>query len=260
MVQAAAFDIIFIQFYNTPTCSAASWVTSNPNYVPGQPFFSAGLTLDAWISFLATTPSSGARVFAGIPGSTSAANTGSYVNVTDMMNFVSAHYCRAKFTGVAIWDATYADRNLVYGLPFYVQAKAALGRASRDSRVQKCVRAPSTQCRPASAILTLDHYYADVYENSLRPSQLAYPYPTTALAGLPSPRARALPRHRAAANSTSAGLVRDSAAVDVRRDSAVARESEVADAEIAASRNNIRHYLCLYSVVDRSLVLRLSLS
>ncbi|KAF3342510.1 hypothetical protein VdG1_06724 [Verticillium dahliae VDG1] len=46
MISAAAFDIIFIQFYNTPHCSAASWAKANVNLIPGMPSNMAGFTFD----------------------------------------------------------------------------------------------------------------------------------------------------------------------------------------------------------------------
>ncbi|KAM0329183.1 hypothetical protein ACHAQA_004481 [Verticillium albo-atrum] len=46
MISAAEFDMIFVQFYNTPHCSAATWAKANRDLVPGTPSDIAGFTFD----------------------------------------------------------------------------------------------------------------------------------------------------------------------------------------------------------------------
>lgn len=46
MISATAFDMIFVQFYNTPRCSAATWAAANLDYVPDEPSSPAGFTFD----------------------------------------------------------------------------------------------------------------------------------------------------------------------------------------------------------------------
>ncbi len=139
---AVAFDMIFVQFYNTAACSARRWADANPAYVPGSGpsgIAAAGFTYDAWKAFLAGTPSRNARIYIGLPGSAAAARPGFDLTVKQAANIASAHYCRANFGGVAIWDATYAGANVAGGKNFYQNVKAALNAAAVDKRLP-CVR------------------------------------------------------------------------------------------------------------------------
>jgi chitinase len=50
MIKATAFDMLFVQYYNTPACSAAKWVKYNSvaTYKVGESFYKAGFTLEDW--------------------------------------------------------------------------------------------------------------------------------------------------------------------------------------------------------------------
>ncbi|KAH8898654.1 glycoside hydrolase, partial [Thozetella sp. PMI_491] len=107
-IASTQFDMLFIQFYNTPQCSARTWADANPNYQPGGDVNNAGFTFDAWASWLVGTPSQNALLFIGLPGSAAAANAGMSVTVAESQNLIDAYYCRRTFGGVSIWEATYA--------------------------------------------------------------------------------------------------------------------------------------------------------
>lgn len=130
MIAATAFDMLFIQFYNTPQCSARTWANANPSYSPGAAAAAgvntAGFTYDAWTAWLANTASRNAKLFIGIPGSASAAAPGNDVTVAQAANLANAYYCRANFGGISIWEATYAAGNVLNGKTFYQNMKAAL--------------------------------------------------------------------------------------------------------------------------------------
>lgn len=138
MLAATTFDMIFIQFYNTPQCSARRWADANPGYKPGDASAAtAGFTFDAWSTWLAGTSSKDARLYVGLPGSAAAANPGNDLSVAQASNLANAYYCRANFGGVAVWEATYASANVAGGKNFYQNIKAALNAASKDTR-QTC--------------------------------------------------------------------------------------------------------------------------
>ncbi|WQF87561.1 Putative chitin-binding, type 1, glycoside hydrolase family 18, catalytic domain-containing protein [Colletotrichum destructivum] len=143
MISAAKFDMIFVQFYNTPSCSAATWTSSNPSYVPGQAFQAAGFTYDAWVQWLSNTPSRDAKVFITLPGSPDAANPGNYINHEQARNLISAYYCRPSFGGVAVWEATRGASNPYNGKSFQATMKVWLQGAAADARLLSC-QAPTT--------------------------------------------------------------------------------------------------------------------
>ncbi|KAK7963824.1 glycoside hydrolase [Apiospora saccharicola] len=148
MLMATTFDIIFVQFYNTPQCSARRWADANPKYQPGGTFDAAAFTYDAWSAWLAGTYSKNARIYIGLPGSAKAANPGNDLSVAQASNIANAYYCRANFGGVAIWEATYASANVANGKNFYQNVKAALNAASKDTR-QKCSSAAAPSLPPS---------------------------------------------------------------------------------------------------------------
>ncbi|KAK2010409.1 chitin recognition protein [Colletotrichum eremochloae] len=138
MISSVKFDMIFVQFYNTPICSAATWVSRNPSYVPGQSFQGAGFTFDSWVQWLSNTPSRDAKVFITLPGSPDAANQGNYINHVQAKNLISAYYCRPSFGGVAVWEATRGANNPYNGKSFQATMKLWLQEAAADARLASC--------------------------------------------------------------------------------------------------------------------------
>lgn len=126
MLSVSRWDMMFIQFYNTPFCSARTWADANPT---GSAFTDAGFTFDAWATWLAGTPSSGAKLFIGMPGSADAANAGNDLSVEQVGSLAAAFRCRASFGGFAVWEATHAAANVANGKNFYQNAKAVLAAA-----------------------------------------------------------------------------------------------------------------------------------
>jgi chitinase len=145
MISAAKFDMLFLQFYNTQQCSAASWVSANPQYTPGGSFSSGGFTFDAWASWLAGTPSADAMLYITLPGAPAAANSGYYLTPAQAKNLASAYYCRRTFGGIGLWDATYANGNVNNGVAYYAAMKNNLLAASTDSRLN-CASGGTTVC------------------------------------------------------------------------------------------------------------------
>ncbi|KAI1415010.1 carbohydrate-binding module family 18 protein [Hypoxylon sp. FL1857] len=142
VLQHGTFDMLFIQYYNTPQCSAASWAANNTNYKGGGTFNTAGFTYDTWTSWLASTPSKDARLVIGLPGSSAAANPASAVTPAQAQNLIDAFYCRGNFGGVGVWEATYAAANVADGLNFYQSVKRALNTSSGDTRPADVASAP----------------------------------------------------------------------------------------------------------------------
>jgi chitinase len=137
-IKSTKFDMLFLQFYNTPQCSAASWVAANSKYKIGGSFVDAGFTYTAWTNWLSNTPSAAARLYIGLPGAPAAASAGSYINTTQARSLASAYYCRPNLGGIAIWEATYAEGNVACGNTFYAMMKKNLLAASADSRLRTC--------------------------------------------------------------------------------------------------------------------------
>ncbi|KAI1094035.1 carbohydrate-binding module family 18 protein [Rostrohypoxylon terebratum] len=132
------FDMLFIQYYDTPYCSAATWVSGNPSYKSGGSFNTSGFTFDQWVTWLSSTPSKNARIYIGLPGSSSAASSSSLVTPPQAQNLIDAFYCRDNFGGISIWEATYAASYVVDGLNFYQNMKKDLNSSSANTNLS-CV-------------------------------------------------------------------------------------------------------------------------
>ncbi|KAI5927319.1 glycoside hydrolase superfamily [Camillea tinctor] len=127
ILKATSFDMVFVQFYNTPQCSARRWVDSHPSSSKPSTSSDGGFTFDAWTAFLSSAGSKNARVYIGLPGSAAAAGgPGNDVTAAQAADLARAFYCRPAFGGVAIWEATYAAANVVKGRNFYQGVKDGL--------------------------------------------------------------------------------------------------------------------------------------
>ncbi|KAK9418821.1 hypothetical protein SUNI508_07593 [Seiridium unicorne] len=133
MLSTVAFDLVFIQFYNTWRCSARRWIVENPLYQPGGPVAWAGFTYGNWTNWLANTPSKNARLFLSLPGSATAADKGYQVTLRGENSIANAYYCRPNFGGISVWDATYASANMHGTRNFYQNAKVILNVASANA-------------------------------------------------------------------------------------------------------------------------------
>lgn len=140
LIATVAFDALFIQFYNTPACSARAWANANTNYVPGtRPVPSGGFTYDTWTTAVAGGASSAAKLYIGLPGSADAVDDASfYLNQNETKNLINAYFCNRNFGGVALYDATYADENVLNGQTFTQWTKQVLTDSLADPVVRTC--------------------------------------------------------------------------------------------------------------------------
>ncbi|KAF4865232.1 putative endochitinase [Colletotrichum siamense] len=143
MITAIPFDMIFVQFYNTPACSAATWTASNPSYTPGQATQQAGFTYDTWAQWLSTTASSAAKLYITLPASPDAASEGNYITHEQARNLIDAYYRRSSFGGVAVWEATRGDANPYNGKSFQATMKDWLVEAAVNPSLTTCDTNPA---------------------------------------------------------------------------------------------------------------------
>ena len=135
MIAATQFDIIWVQYYNTPQCSARNWATANPNYLSTGIEEPNGFSYNQWANFLVGTASANAELFIGLPGAPSSTNlsTDNYLNITEMSGLVKAYYCQNNFGGVMIWEATAAEDNTGPNGTYYQAVKEVLLGYNADS-------------------------------------------------------------------------------------------------------------------------------
>lgn len=147
MIATAEFDILWIQFYNTPLCSVRSWVNANPNYLETGVEKFGGFSYNQWADFLVDTASADAKLYIGMFGGPVPNND--YLNVPEMSSLVKAYYCRENFGGVMIWDATSAENNLDPNGTYYQVVKDVL--LEYESKPELCCNASFMPDKTSSA-------------------------------------------------------------------------------------------------------------
>ncbi|RDA92686.1 putative chitinase [Ophiocordyceps camponoti-saundersi (nom. inval.)] len=101
MIQKAAFDALFIQFYNNPVCDAIANNTASDAF-----------NLDDWVNLVAQTEKSKeAKLFIGLPGAPLAAGSG-YVGPDEVKKLVCKYKDRKNFGGISLWDLKRAAENV----------------------------------------------------------------------------------------------------------------------------------------------------
>ncbi|GAB7359587.1 hypothetical protein MBLNU230_g6772t1 [Neophaeotheca triangularis] len=100
------FDFLFVQFYNTPQCSARRGV----QYQNGQS--NTDITFDAWSNVRSVNPN--VKIYLGLPADTpAAADPSFYLGPTEEQALIKRLSSNAKFGGVMLWEATYGDRKII---------------------------------------------------------------------------------------------------------------------------------------------------
>jgi chitinase len=127
MIASAQFDIIFVQYYNTPQCSARTWVAANPDYLSTGIERPSGFSYKTWSKFLVGSASANAKLYIGVTGGPS---ENDYIPSNELSKLVKAYFCDPNFGGVMIWEATLAENNLA-GI-YYTSAKNILIGYSKD--------------------------------------------------------------------------------------------------------------------------------
>ena len=119
IIDAVAFDYLWVQFYNNnPTCSLGLAGDGPFNY-------------DAWASYIATTASSGAKLFIGAPASVSASNSAEYLATpAEMATIVAQTQGNSTFGGVMLWDAGWSDQNVNDGCTYAQEVNSILTTGS----------------------------------------------------------------------------------------------------------------------------------
>jgi chitinase len=143
----AWFDFMFIQFYNTPQCSARAGINRSVRRV-GQ----FDISFDRWNNN-APSRNPNIKLFIGLPGAPAAAARGDYLTPAEAQSTIRRFYGRARFGGVMVWEATYDFRNTVCNRPFGGMMKDILRAVSRGTTVNTAncggtIRRRTTEERP----------------------------------------------------------------------------------------------------------------
>jgi chitinase len=121
-INQAHFDFLFIQFYNTPACSARAGVNHKKASQPDISFVQ-------WAKALKGT---GTKIFFGLPASSDAAPAfpNHYLApkaVQTLLKRFMPNYSK-QIGGISLWEATYARNNVICNAQYFHWMKKALER------------------------------------------------------------------------------------------------------------------------------------
>ncbi|KAL8790293.1 MAG: hypothetical protein Q9213_000645 [Squamulea squamosa] len=128
-IETSWFDFLFIQFYNTPQCSARAYFDSSYGRVGDKP---SSISFDAWVGFVRTTAmNKDVKLYIGLPAAPLTAlayDTKMYIAPDDVVNLIDLFQCRypKEFGGIMVFEATYSEQNLIDNKPFVDVVKGQL--------------------------------------------------------------------------------------------------------------------------------------
>ncbi|KAH1493521.1 Endochitinase A1 [Aspergillus fumigatus] len=162
----AAFDFIWIQYYNTAACSAKSFIDTSLGT----------FNFDAWVTVLKASASKDAKLYVGLPASETAANQGYYLTPDEVESLVSTYMDRYPdtFGGIMLWEATASENNQIDGAPYADHMKDIL-----------------LHCDPSPPVTSSSAIPSSTPVTTPSPSSSAVPSSTPAVSETPSPSSSA---------------------------------------------------------------------
>lgn len=106
----AWFDFIWVQFYNTPQCSARAGINNQNGSNKNQDISYTNWTMSSSLN-------TNVKYYIGLPASTAAApnDQSSYLTLAEGQQTMKRFYGNNLFGGVMLFEATYARNNTVCG-------------------------------------------------------------------------------------------------------------------------------------------------
>ncbi|KAF1344879.1 glycoside hydrolase superfamily [Delphinella strobiligena] len=102
----AWFDFIFVQFYNTASCSARSALSSSTKRATGFTGY------DNWVSATSLNPD--AMIYMGLAASTASASEATYyLEPSEVQTLVNEIYSSDRFGGIMLWEASTGAGNII---------------------------------------------------------------------------------------------------------------------------------------------------
>ncbi|GFF40539.1 endochitinase A1 [Aspergillus lentulus] len=193
----AAFDFIWIQYYNTAACSAKSFIDTTLGK----------FNFDAWVTTLKASASKNAKLYVGLPASETAANQGYYLTPDEVESLVSTYMDRYPdtFGGIMLWEATASENNKIDGAPYADHVKDILLDCDPSPPVTSSSAIPSstpvTSATPSPSSSAVASSTPAVSETP-SPSSSAVPSSTPTPSTSPSPSSSVVPSSSPAVSET----------------------------------------------------------
>ena len=124
------FDFIFVQFYNTPECSARAYF--DHNYGGAK----TDISFDGWVDFVQTKAlNTDAKIYLGLPASPAIPNDSAmYLNPHEAREILEHFQCKYpdQFGGAMVYEATASDENRHHDRSYVGNCKEALKHNDRE--------------------------------------------------------------------------------------------------------------------------------
>ncbi|KAI9784510.1 MAG: hypothetical protein M1816_000830 [Peltula sp. TS41687] len=142
-IKRSWFDFIFVQWYNTESCSARAYINGANRQI-----------FDDWVQVVETSFNPNAKIFIGLPADSTTAvwNPTFYLNPTEVATVVNDFRTKhpRQFGGVMLWEARASDLNPVNGKSFAAACKAIL--MDQGTQAATLNERDSTETQPASTL------------------------------------------------------------------------------------------------------------
>ncbi|KAL8722562.1 MAG: hypothetical protein Q9225_000957 [Loekoesia sp. 1 TL-2023] len=170
-IETSWFDFLFIQFYNTPQCSARAYFDASYGAQGDQP---SVISFDAWVDFIRMKAmNKDVKLYIGLPAAPLTQlvyDTKMYIAPDDVINLVEVYQCRypQEFGGIMVFEATYSEQNLIDNKPFADVIKGQMTDCG-------CAQKPKTSSTSSSTSTTS----SSVASSTIASSTVATSSPTS---------------------------------------------------------------------------------
>ncbi|KXL44414.1 MAG: glycoside hydrolase family 18 protein [Acidomyces sp. 'richmondensis'] len=145
VMKNAWFDFLWIQFYNTPACSARAGIQKLNGKGTNDISFSA------WEQSTSLNPN--VKYYIGLPASKSASNDATYyLTPAEVQRLVQNFGKTSGFGGIMLWEATYDQNNTICGDEYSVWMKKILNAEAKGTSLdaKTCPTTTSSVATPSS--------------------------------------------------------------------------------------------------------------
>ena len=145
------FDFIFVQFYNTPQCSARAHLDSTYGSYGGAP---TDISFDAWAAFIVSSSfNPNAKLYLGLPASPDKTyDPYMYLQPAEASKIITDFQCKYPtiFGGAMLYEATASEANSVAGVSYSDAVKGYLKDSSCAVKLSTSSAIPSSTSGPTS--------------------------------------------------------------------------------------------------------------
>lgn len=182
-IETSPFDFLFIQFYNTPQCSARAYFDHSYGGT------NTNISFTSWVDFVqdySYNPKT--KVYLGLPAAPNAAyDTEMYLQPSEANEIIKALQCEYKqFGGVMIYEATYSQNNQIHGQPYADVLKGYLENTGCTVSAPVTSSATVLSTRAVSSTLAVSTTYAASSVQTTSSSAVASSTHVASSVGLPS--------------------------------------------------------------------------